>query len=121
MKPFQEGELELLREFVLLPIVLTVFERDKKVIEQSELKLKQPYIEAINAAMDKITRKLTQMKSEMHKKRLKVAKETRTDMGIDCLFLCRGHRETFQMHWDFVKAETQVRMSFYLTDGGAEK
>ncbi|RNB59447.1 hypothetical protein EDM57_04710 [Brevibacillus gelatini] len=114
MQPFQDGELELLREYVLLPIVLTIFERDKKNIEESEISIKQPYVTAINEAMYRITRQLSKLKNEMYRKGLRVVKETRTEHGIDCLFLCRGYSQQFQMLWDFVKAETEVRMQQYL-------
>lgn len=114
MQTFREGELELLREYILLSIVLSVFERDKKVIEESKLKIKPPYIEAINAAMNRITRQLGVMKNEMYKNGLKVANESRNEIGIDCIFLCRGHSQQFQMVWDFVKAEVEVRMQQYL-------
>ncbi|MGG1659468.1 hypothetical protein [Brevibacillus sp. NRS-1366] len=111
---FQDGELELLREFVLLPIALSIFERDKSVIEDSELKMKLPYVAAINTAMDRITRQLGKMKREMHQKGLKVARQNRSEIGIDCIFLCLGYSQQFRMQWDLVKAETQIRMQQYL-------
>lgn len=114
MRSFEESELELLRELVLLPILLSVFERHKKVINESELSIKRPYIDIIDAAMDRVIKDISRLKKEAYKKRLKVAKENRTDIGLDCIFLCRGYSQSFQMLWDFVKAETEVRMRKYL-------
>ena len=115
MVSFQDGELELLREVVLLPVVLSVLERDKTAIEKSEIKTKWPYVESINVAMNRVTKQLGQLKRDLHKKGLKVAKEQKTDFGIDCIFLCRGYSQQFFINWDVIKSETQRRMLQYIT------
>jgi hypothetical protein len=114
---YNEGELEMLREFILLPIVLTVLERDKKVIEKSELKTKYPYIEAINTAMRRITKELGKINEQMQRKNLRVPKQVQTDFGIECIFWRKGQTDIFQMNWDLVRAETEIRMIAYITGG----
>lgn len=114
MKPIVSEDIELLREFILLPIVLTVFERDKKIIESSQVKISSPYVETINWVMDRVIKDLSEIKEQMRKRGIKVVKESHTTFSLRYEFLCRGFRDVFEMPREFVKAETEVRMSKYL-------
>lgn len=114
MQPFQDDEIRLLKENVLVSMVLTAFNRDRKLFEASELKMNRPYLDVIEVAMNRATKDLTSMGNEMRKKGLRVAQEKWNDIGVDCLFLCRGYRQVFQLQWPYVRAEIEIRMKKYL-------
>lgn len=114
-KPIDDKDIEVLREFILLPILLSVFEHDKKKIEASGIKITRPYIDVINVAMDRVTRDISMVKKEMHKRGIKVGNEYKDSFSIQYEFMCRGLREKFAMPREFIKAETEVRMAKYLT------
>lgn len=115
MSKLEKGDMDLVLEFVLLPIVLSVFERDKLAIEQSNLKIKTPYLDMIDVAMNKVIKQLRLIKDKMRLKKLNVIQQAKNDYGIYYKFRCRGYIHESQMRWELVKAETQVRMQVYLS------
>jgi hypothetical protein len=77
-------------------LLLTVLERDKKAIELSAVKLKQPYIEVIQTTMDKVTKDLANIRREFRKRNIKVYDEERTEKGIEYKYICRGYHSNFK-------------------------
>jgi hypothetical protein len=50
-----EEDLQSIKRYVMIPMVLTVLQRDKKVIEESALKTKGPYLALMDSVMKKAT------------------------------------------------------------------
>ncbi|ANE48051.1 hypothetical protein SY83_19105 [Paenibacillus swuensis] len=108
-----DEEQGMIKEFLLLPLVLTVFERDTEVIGNN-VKTKAPYVEAIALAMDRVTLNLAGLKKEFRLRGIKVFDGVRTEHGIRCSYLCRGYENQFDLMWTYVKAEVELRMKHYL-------
>lgn len=107
-------ELSTIKEVLLLHLLLTVFDRDAKVIAESQLKTKQPYVDLIQRAMDGVTKDLAKLRNRLREHGIKITDERRDDQGVGCVYWCRGYKASFEMLWHFVKAETEVRMRKYL-------
>ena len=116
MNPIRTSELELLREYVLLPYLLTVLERDKRAVEQSQLKYQNVYIEIIESAMNKATKEITRLKQVLGKMGIKVNLETRREFDVCIEYSCRGYVDTFVMQWVYLSAEVQIRVKKYLSN-----
>lgn len=114
MKPIQGEDIEVLREFILLPILLSVFEHDKKKIEAAGVKFVLPYHRVIELSMDRVMKDLLSIRQEMRKRGIKIAGESHDSFSLRYEFLCRGYRDVFEMPREFVKAETEIRMKQYL-------
>jgi hypothetical protein len=111
---YKDGELEMIQELILLPIVLTVLEHDKKAIEKTNLKFHRPYLDMMNMAMKRVTKDVNRIKRELGSRGIKIVSQEKREHGLYCVFLCRGHRDVFEMWSDFLKAETEIRMMKYL-------
>lgn len=48
-----EEDLQAIKRHLIIPMVITVLQRDKKVLEQWALKTKQPYLSLMDSAMKK--------------------------------------------------------------------
>lgn len=115
---YNEGDLELLKEMILLPIVLTVLERDKTAINTSEIKMKQPYLTVLNIAMDRVTKELSSIRGELNRRNLKIYQCERLEHSLRTPFVCRGKRDVFEMSWELIQAEVQIRIVKYITGKG---
>jgi len=106
-------DMQLVKMYLLLPLVLSAFERDKKIIEQN-IKTPGPYINFIDTAMDLVTIDLKEVRRKFRLLGLKVYEETRTELGIDAHYLCRGYHHDYKMLWSFIAAECSVLMEKYM-------
>jgi len=107
-------EIGAIKEILLLTLLLTVFDRDAKVLQESRLKTKQPYVDLLQRAMDDVTADLAYLRRRMREKGIKITGERRDESGVGCEYWCRGYRASLEMLWPFAKAETEVRMRKYL-------
>lgn len=107
-------ELGTIKEALILNLLMTVFDRDIKVIEESKLKTKQPYVDLLQQAMDDAAADLAALRGRLRKKGIKMTDERRDEQGVACVYWCRGYKASFEMLWHFAKAETEVRMRKYL-------
>jgi hypothetical protein len=83
----------LMEQFIYLPMVLTVLNRDMNAIQHSQIKLKQPYLLMIEEAMKKIQKELSEIKKEMKKRHLKVVKMQQDEAFTMYSFLYKGYEE----------------------------
>ncbi|MNW45656.1 hypothetical protein D3C74_229270 [compost metagenome] len=114
MKQMKTSEdMSYVKMYILLPLILTAFERDKKVAEVS-FKTPRPYVSLIDAAIKKVEIDLKEVRRKFRLQGIKVYEETRTEIGIDARYLCRGYHYDFNMLWSVIKAESSVLMEKYL-------
>jgi len=107
-------ELGTIKEALILNLLMTVFDRDAKVLRESKLKTKQPYLDLLQRAMDDVAADLAKLRHRLRTKGIKVTDERRDEEGVGCVYWCRGYKASFEMLWHFAKAETEVRMRKYL-------
>jgi|GEM_PF-1111325 len=107
-------ELSTIKEVLLLDLLLSVFTRDLKVLQESQLKTKPPYIDLLQRAMDDVWADLAFLRNRLRRKGIKITDERRDEQGVGCVYWCRGYKASFEMLWHFAKAETEVRMRKYL-------
>ncbi|WP_149093436.1 hypothetical protein [Paenibacillus terrae] len=105
----------LVRTYLLLPMVLTAFERDKRILSESAgLRTPGPYVETVDCAMDRVTMELKDVRATMRKHGVKVYEETRDSVQIVALYQCRGYHGRFMMLNSYVAAEAGLLMRKYL-------
>lgn len=106
-------ELELIKSYVLLPMILSAYERDKQIIEES-VRNPEIYTDMISAAMDRVTKMLTEIRREFRTRGIKVYEITRDMEGIRADFVCRGYTSNMRMLWSLVRAQASERMRVYM-------
>ncbi|MNI65105.1 hypothetical protein D3C73_1205920 [compost metagenome] len=99
--------------YILLPMILSAFERDKKVAEEA-FKTPRPYVALIDSAIKKVEIDLKEVRRKFRILGIKVYEEKRTGIGVDARYKCRGYHYDFSMLWSVIKAESTVLMEKYL-------
>lgn len=99
--------------YLLLPLILSAFERDKKIAEKV-FKTPRPYINMIESAMRKVDADLKEVRKRFRELGLKVYEEQRTDDFIIAKYLCRGYHYDMTLNVKLVVAESSVLMEKYL-------
>ncbi|WP_068616801.1 hypothetical protein [Paenibacillus tuaregi] len=121
MKPVPyrtEEEADWVKEYVLLPLILDLMERDLRLIssDASPFKLPELYTDVLRKLQARITRELAQIRQQMRQHGIKVYEQHRTRAGLEAKYLCRGYQYEFSMLWGFAKAEIDRRVIFYLEE-----
>lgn len=112
-----DEELGMVKNYVLLPLLLTVLQRDMRIIEASEITIKTPYLEWLQGVLDNVTKELAFIKNEFRIRGIKVYEQQRTKKEIDSKYVCRGYYSSFNMLWDHIKAEIEIRKSHFFKKG----
>lgn len=108
----------MIKEFILLPMLLSAFERDARRIAAA-VKTPGPYAEFMQATLDRITRDLTAIRRQFRMRGIKVYDPQITSAGIRAEFKCRGYLSEFGILNNVLKAEAETYMRKYL-NGSAE-
>jgi len=106
-------ELEMIKTYIIVPMILTAFDRDLKVVEQT-MKSPGPYIDVINNAMDRASLLLYEIRREFRKRGIKVFDVQQDKDGVRAEYRCRGYVGTIRMLWSLISSEANVRMRAYL-------
>lgn len=106
-------DMQLVKMYLLLPLVLSAFERDKRIIEQN-VKTPGPYVNFIDSAMDRVTIDLKEVRRKFRLLGIKVYEEIRIKNGIDARYLCRGYTHDYKLLWNFIAAECSVLTEKYM-------
>ncbi|WP_209810963.1 hypothetical protein [Ammoniphilus resinae] len=89
-------------------------ERDKKVIEQSGVKFKSPYIDLMNQAIKKIEQDIIQNKKLLRQYGIRIYSENQTDSGIEVKYTFKNFHHLFNPSFDKIKSEVEKMMKEYL-------
>ncbi|WP_028561486.1 hypothetical protein [Paenibacillus pinihumi] len=109
-------ELELIRDAVLLPIMLSVVDKNCREIEASAYSLKRLYVMASNVLLTRIHQDLARVKRELKNRSIKVFEDERVDSALHYHFICRGYENQFAMLRDVIRTEMSVRMAKYIKE-----
>lgn len=111
--PLRE-ELELIRDYVLLPMMLTIVDKNCKQIELSSYSMKKLFVKASHVLMTHIHNDLAAVRKELKTRSIKVFEEEHESGAIHYRFLCRGYEDSFWIIRDVARAEISVRISKYI-------
>lgn len=105
----------LIKPYIILPMILSAFERDKKFIESSgAFKTPVPYVTVIEAAMKRVSADIRDVKREFRKRGIKVYEVDRKYGVIEAKFGCRGYTGTFSLLEGYLVSQAGVIMCSYL-------
>jgi hypothetical protein len=107
-------EIGLIRDYVLLPIMLAVVEKNAGEIGLSAYPLKPLYAAASVALIRRLLGDLHQIKKTLRRHDIQVLEETKVDSAIHYRLLCRGYEGAFDMMRDVVRSEMSQRLAQYI-------
>ncbi|MNK08741.1 hypothetical protein D3C87_266840 [compost metagenome] len=113
-----EEEAGWVKEFLILPLILDLMERDLRLVSSGSTPFKLPelYMAVLRGLQSRITRELSQIRQQMRQHGIKVYEQHRTGTGLEARYLCRGYQYEFSMLWGFARAEIDRRVTFYLEE-----
>ena len=112
-------ELTMLRDYILLPYMLTMVQKSVDDIERSSTLLKQLYLAAGQAIINKISKDMRDIKRELTKRNIKIVSDEHVDFIVYHRFLCRGYEDRFGMTRDVMRSEISIRLGAYVAEIGA--
>lgn len=114
MQFLSDEQQQLLHNYILLPIVLRVFQRDQKVIWESPIKTKGLYIKMMEAVIERVENDLIQVRKELRKAGVKIYEERKTEDGISVKYLYKGYHHEGEYLWRILGFEVEKVMERYL-------
>ncbi|MUT66000.1 hypothetical protein [Paenibacillus sp. NEAU-GSW1] len=107
-------ELELIRDYVLLPIMLDVVKSDRDKMKYEFLSLKELYLKADDALLNILMKDLFAVKQELKRLGIKVEEIDRTPTALNYKFWYKGYEDHFSLMRMVVKSEISVRLGRYI-------
>lgn len=113
-KPTEE-EQEMILNSLLLPMMLTMIERNGKEFEVSTNMLRRYYIAATEILMNRIHAEMVKNKNELRSRQIKVFENNkRMDDDLHYKYICRGYEYPFSVMRDVVKSRISIMMGEYV-------
>lgn len=107
-------ELHDVKRYLLIPLVLSVFERDKRLITESGIKTPTPYTDIIGHAMNAATLQIRDVRQRLRQAGIKVYEESRDSSGLACKYVCRGYHGEFRAGYNILGADVEIGMRYFL-------
>lgn len=108
-----EDELELVKRYVLLGIVMRILDHDIRVIGTAAIKLPRLYESILRGCQDRVLLDQAAIRKQFRETGIKVFAEQRGNDGMDTEYVCRGYSHRFFMLWTFVKSESEQVLKQY--------
>jgi CTP synthase (UTP-ammonia lyase) len=112
-KPTEE-EHEMILNSILLPMMLTMIERNGKEFEVSTNMLRRYYIAATQILMNRIHAEMVKNKNELKARKIRVFEDIRPDDDLHYKYLCRGYEYPFSVMRDVVKSRISIKLGEYV-------
>ncbi|MFC5448812.1 hypothetical protein [Paenibacillus aestuarii] len=109
-------ELAMIRDYILLPHMLTMVQKSIDHIEHSTNILKQFYVAAGQVIMNQISKDMYEVRRELTKRNIKVIGDEQADLIVYHRFLCRGFEDRFGMTRDVMRSEISVQLKKYVKE-----
>lgn len=107
-------ELEAIREYVLLPMLLSILEKNKAEIDRSTYSLKPLFVVAANIIQDLITKDLYAVRKLLRERSIKIFEDEVIDSNLRYKYICRGFEDKFVLIRDVARAELTTRLGKYV-------
>jgi hypothetical protein len=107
-------ESGIVKEYLLLPILLTMLQRDIDTIAESTLKVSLPYIGVMRKIMDTVRSDLLRIRKSLGGAGIRIYAEDKNASGVLCKYVCRGFHKTLSLTREEVRAEVSLLAGKYM-------
>ncbi|WP_159883508.1 hypothetical protein [Paenibacillus puerhi] len=104
-------ELELIRDAVLLPFMLTIVEDNSKDLLLLTSPLKKLYVMAAHVLLDHLHKELVHVNKELRARKIKVFRDDREDHDLHFRYIYRGYEDRFVITRDVAKATIGMKIA----------
>lgn len=113
-------ELEMIRDAVLLPVLLTMIEKNGKEITLSVNPLRKLYAVATLALMNRVHSELAAVNRELRNRKIKIFKDDREDTDLHFRYICRGYEDRFSIMRDVARASISMKIGQHIQNISAD-
>ncbi|MFC0213134.1 hypothetical protein ACFFK0_11830 [Paenibacillus chartarius] len=114
MRPLAtEGEMRLVRDFLIIPVLLDYLDNDIKTAQTAGFKLDLLLIRGLKKVQDEIVKEHYVIKRTLRECGIRVQTERRTRYGIEAEYLCRGYKHQTSLLWDTIRTAVLTKASEY--------
>ena len=110
--------LPYFEKMIYLPIIISVLERDREVIEISSFKLKGPYINIVENALKTVRVELKETNNYARTKNMKLIKKGKDDTFTEYAFIYGGYEDKRRYMNIRLRNRTEELINFYFTKSG---
>lgn len=113
-KPYGSEDVEIVKDAVLFPYILSTLEHDIKLMMNSKMKMGDVYARLLRKAQNDATVAFSEVKKRMRNNGIKLLEEKRESDKTVTTFMCRGYQHEFIMPFRTLKYDIKVRLGKYL-------
>lgn len=113
MTKITDIDRKLFDQSIYLPLVLSVLEYDRKIIENTPFKIKQVYLKLIEHTMKKVQNDLKKIRDQMRLHNMKVVKGINDGVFTEYHFYYKGYHEVHSFMNANLKNNTQKLLVYY--------
>ncbi|OAB33769.1 hypothetical protein [Paenibacillus glacialis] len=113
-EPLTRKEMDMMREYVLLPVALHIVEKKILEVEMSPQMLKLLYSTAAKVLANHIREDMQKSKKLLFERNIRVFEDSKSDSELTYRYICRGMEDQFVMTKDYMRAEVSVRIGRYV-------
>ncbi|MBY0223531.1 hypothetical protein ABZ756_08010 [Mammaliicoccus sciuri] len=85
--------LPYLENHIYLPMLMTILERDRQLVEKVPFKLKSPYLNLLEDAMNSVTTDLQKTAVYLRQHKMKVIRQSSDELFTEYLFVHDGYED----------------------------
>ncbi len=111
----EQHEIKLVKDFVLLPVLLDVLQRDLQAIQTVRIRLAPLFARMLRETQPLVFRELAAVKQELRVRGIRVYEQRRTPQRLEVKYKCRGYDHRLHLLWGIVRAELLEKMEYYLS------
>jgi len=109
-------ELTMVRDYVLLPHMLTIVEKNMEELKRSSNVMKRPFLAMGEAIASRISRDMYDLRRELSRRRIKVVGDEQVDLVVYHRFMCRGYEDRLGIVREVMRSEISMRLAKYYAD-----
>ncbi|WP_223836576.1 hypothetical protein [Paenibacillus oceani] len=109
-----QEELQWVLDYMLLPVVLDVLERDIRTLDTLKLTMSLLYIKSLRKVQDRVSGEMAALRGKLKSRGIRIYDQRRAKEQLEADFMCRGYHRKCSMLWGLVKSEVERKLSVYL-------
>jgi len=110
----RKEELELIKDYVLLPMLLTFTTNGRVKAEKIKHIMQELFVMAIDTLSDRISSDLTLVRKSLRASSIKVWEDEQIDGTMWYRYVCRGYEDRFPITRELARTEMSVRLGKYI-------
>nr|WP_255570120.1 hypothetical protein [Cohnella sp. CFH 77786] len=109
-------ELRMIRDYVLLPHLLTILQKSLEEVQHSPNVLKKVFAALTQLLMNRVTKDMYNVKRELRRRNIKILNDEQADLVVYHRYVCRGYEERFGMVREVMRSEINERVIHYINE-----